>query len=55
MVTAGLLRDAGLGVLGSLAAIGEHFETMGRVTLLVFLVVWAGGALWWRVAGGKAA
>ncbi|MGH3979140.1 MAG: HoxN/HupN/NixA family nickel/cobalt transporter [Pseudonocardiaceae bacterium] len=55
VVAAGLLAGAGLRGLGPLAAAGEHFETMGWLTLLVFLAVWAGGALWWRMAGERTA
>ncbi len=45
VVAAGLLRDAGFGLLAPLAAVGEHFQTLGWATLLLFLAVWAGGAL----------
>jgi high-affinity nickel-transport protein len=55
VVAAGLLRDAGLARLEPLAAIGEHFELIGWSTLLVFIAVWACGALWWQASAGQRA
>lgn len=53
VVAAELLHGAGLALLAPLAAVGDHFETLGWATLLVFLAVWAGGALWWRLSAGE--
>ncbi|GAA2821179.1 nickel transporter [Saccharopolyspora taberi] len=49
VVLAGLLDELGVSPLGPVAALGDHFELLGYLTLAAFMAVWGGAALWWRL------
>ncbi|WP_176797870.1 hypothetical protein [Actinopolyspora mzabensis] len=33
--------------------IGNHFELLGDPTPAVFMALWVGAALWWKLSGPK--
>ena len=51
VVLAGLFDELGASALGPVAAVGDHFELLGYLTLTAFMAVWGGAALWWRFSG----
>lgn len=54
VLLAGVLTQLGLPALEPVAALDEHFEVFGYVTLALFMVVWGIGAAWWRWAPSNA-
>ncbi|MBA8823324.1 high-affinity nickel-transport protein [Saccharopolyspora lacisalsi] len=50
VVLSGVFAQLGVSWLGAVAAVGDHFESLGYLTLAAFLVLWGGAALWWKVA-----
>ncbi|WP_263248943.1 HoxN/HupN/NixA family nickel/cobalt transporter [Saccharopolyspora rosea] len=53
VVLCGLLDDLGVPLLGPIAAISDHFELLGYLTLGLFMAVWGGAVLWWKLSGGS--
>ncbi|MGP4018206.1 HoxN/HupN/NixA family nickel/cobalt transporter [Saccharopolyspora sp. 5N708] len=53
IVLCGLLAERGVSVLDGIAVWGEQFELLGYLTLGLFLVVWGGAALWWKLTARK--
>ncbi len=53
VVLAGVLDELGAAGLAPVAALGDHFELLGYLTLAAFMAVWGGAALWWRFSGAK--
>jgi nickel/cobalt transporter (NiCoT) family protein len=53
IVLCGLLAEYGLSFLDGIAALGDHFEMLGYVTLGLFLAVWGLAVLWWRLTTQK--
>ncbi|KAA5832478.1 nickel transporter [Saccharopolyspora hirsuta] len=53
VVLAGLLQELGVPRAAPIAAIGDHFELLGYLTLAAFMAVWGGAALWWRFASHR--
>ena len=53
LVLCGLLDDLGVSLLGPVAAISDHFELLGYLTLGLFMAVWGGAVLWWKLSGGS--
>ncbi|MCI2419126.1 nickel transporter [Saccharopolyspora sp. K220] len=49
VVLCGLLAERGLSFLDGIAALGDQFELLGYLTLGLFLAVWGGAALWWKL------
>ncbi|GAA0519361.1 nickel/cobalt efflux system [Saccharopolyspora subtropica] len=49
VVLSGLLAEHGVSILDGVAALDEHFELLGYLTLGLFLAVWGGAALWWKL------
>ncbi len=47
---AGLLDGLGVPMLAGVAALDDHFELLGYLTLGVFMAVWGGAALWWKLS-----
>ncbi|MDR7300663.1 HoxN/HupN/NixA family nickel/cobalt transporter [Haloactinomyces albus] len=50
VVLSGLLSRFGGSVADGVAALGDHFELLGYLTLAVFMAIWGGAALWWRLS-----
>ncbi len=54
VVLSGVLAEFGLPAAGHVAAFGDHFELLGYVVLGLFMAVWGGAALWWRLSRSDA-
>lgn len=50
VVLSGVLSELGVPLVDVVAAIGDHFELLGYITLAVFMLIWLGGAVWSRVS-----
>ncbi|MGW1682495.1 HoxN/HupN/NixA family nickel/cobalt transporter [Saccharopolyspora sp. NPDC002376] len=53
VVLAGVLDEFGVPNTTPIAAISDHFELLGYLTLAVFMAVWGGAALWWSLASHR--
>ncbi|MER5388393.1 nickel transporter [Saccharopolyspora sp. NPDC002686] len=53
VVLAGVLDELGVPNTTPIAAISDHFELLGYLTLAVFMAVWGGAALWWSLSSRR--